>query len=331
MSILHVAPVLGVLGLLVAWMIYVIIKRQPAGNSVMQEIAEAIYRGAMVFLRREYLVLTGFVVVVGALLAYALGRWTLLAFISGALCSMLAGFFGMKAATRANVRTTEAARSSGQDKALMIAFGGGSVMGLCVASLGLLGLGIFFLLLHEVFGGDLSRAVILNGFAMGASSIALFARVGGGIYTKAADVGADLVGKVEAGIPEDDPRNPAVTADLVGDNVGDTAGMGADIFESYVGSIVATVAIAATGNLGGAERAPAMLLPLLIASAGLVASVLGIGSLKFLTRLGPAAALRIMPLLSAALMLGATWWVVSHQPLRCRMGDIENSIRGLFP
>ena len=310
MSILHVAPVLGVLGLLVAWMIYVFLKRQPVGNSTMQEIAEAIHRGAMVFLRREYLVLTGFVVVVGALLAYALGRWTLLAFISGALCSMLAGFFGMKAATRANLRTTEAARSSGQDKALLISFGGGSVMGLSVASLGLIGLGIFFLILHEVFGGDLSRAVILNGFAMGASSIALFARVGGGIYTKAADVGADLVGKVEAGIPEDDPRNPAVIADLVGDNVGDTAGMGADIFESYVGSIVATVAIAATGNLGGAERAPAMLLPLLIASIGLVASVLSIGSLKFFTRLGPAAALRIMPLLSAALMLGATWWAV---------------------
>ncbi len=278
----------------------------------MQEIAEAIHRGAMVFLRREYLALAAFVLVVGTLLGFTLGRWTLLAFLCGAMCSMLAGFFGMKAATRANVRTCEAARAHGQVRALVVAFSGGSVMGLSVASLGLLGLGFLFLILKQHFGGDPAQAAMLNGFAMGASSIALFARVGGGIYTKAADIGADLVGKVEAGIPEDDPRNPAVIADNVGDNVGDTAGMGADIFESYVGSIVATIAIAATVDLGGSGRAEAMLLPLVIASAGLLASVVGIASLKLFSRLGPAAALRSMPLLSAALMLGATWVAVAR-------------------
>ena len=215
---------------------------------------------------------------------------------------MLCGFIGMKAATRANVRTAEAARSDGQGKALMVSFNGGAVMGLSVASLGLIGLGIAYI----AFGGDPATAQYINGFAMGASSIALFARVGGGIYTKAADVGADLVGKVEAGIPEDDPRNPGVIADNVGDCVGDTAGMGADIFESYVGSIVATIAIAATAShaqlltLGGETvRANAMLLPLVLAMAGLIFSLIGVGSMKFLKSIDPAAALRYTTFVAA--------------------------------
>ena len=238
-------PILGALGLLIALVIYFAIKRQPDGNELMRDIAHQIQIGAMAFLRSEYKVLAVFVVIVFALLAIFLTLNTGLAFVGGALCSITAGFIGMQAATIANVRTCEAARSHGQAKALMISFFGGSVMGLSVASLGLIGVGIMFLIFHAP-----QDVGVLSGFAMGASSIALFARVGGGIYTKAADVGADLVGKVEAGIPEDDPRNPAVIADNVGDNVGDVAGMGADIFESYVGSIIASMAIAAATAMG---------------------------------------------------------------------------------
>jgi K(+)-stimulated pyrophosphate-energized sodium pump len=305
-------PLLGLAGLAAAWIIYLYVKGQPAGSGLMQEIAGAIHDGAMVYLRRQYLVLVVFMAAVALLLALALGRWTALAYVGGAICSMLAGFFGMKAATRANVRTSEAARAAGQGKALLIAFSGGSVMGLSVASLGLAGLGILYAVLYHAFGNDPAEAAMINGFAMGASSIALFARVGGGIYTKAADVGADLVGKVEAGIPEDDPRNPAVIADNVGDNVGDTAGMGADIFESYVGSIVATLAVGATADLGGADRSGAMLLPLLIAAVGLIASILSIGSIKPLSKMSPAGALRTVPLLCALLMLAATWMAVDR-------------------
>jgi K(+)-stimulated pyrophosphate-energized sodium pump len=213
---------------------------------------------------------------------------------------MLAGFFGMKAATRANVRTANAARETGRDRALAVAFYGGSVMGLTIASLGILGLGLLFLLVQE--------PLIINGFAMGASSIALFARVGGGIYTKSADVGADLVGKVEAGIPEDDPRNPAVIADNVGDNVGDVAGMGADLFESYVGSIVAAIAI-------GAALRPNpevwMALPLVIVTAGLVSSVIGILSMNVLQRLDPQAALRYATMIAAVLLAGLAAGIVN--------------------
>src|SRR5882724_10012757 len=226
----QLAPVVGLLGLLMALGVYRHVVAQPAGG-LMIEIADSIHTGAMAFIRKEYTILVWFIVGVAALLTLGIGRFTGLAFVSGAICSMLAGFIGMKAATKANVRTAEAARAGGRDRALAVAFYGGSVMGLTIASLGILGLGLFFLRWQD--------PVVINGFAMGASSIALFARVGGGIYTKSADVGADLVGKVEAGIPEDDPRNPAVIADNVGDNVGDVAGMGADLFESYVGSIVA--------------------------------------------------------------------------------------------
>ena len=313
------APILGAVGVVIAIVIYNVIKAQPAGNEKMKEISEAIHAGAMAFLRREYTVLALFIVLVFFLivLAPSLGFNTALAFLGGAVCSMLCGFIGMKAATRANVRTAEAARSAGQGTALMVSFNGGAVMGLAVASLGLVGLGIAYI----IFGGDPATAKYINGFAMGASSIALFARVGGGIYTKAADVGADLVGKVEAGIPEDDPRNPGVIADNVGDCVGDTAGMGADIFESYVGSLVATIAIAAEaghaqlailatgGTAEAAVRANAMLLPLVLAMAGLIFSLIGVGSMKFLKGIDPAAALRYTTFVAAGGFLVATFFI----------------------
>ncbi len=307
-SLTSYAPALGVLGLLFALGIYLYIKRQPAGSDTMQEIADAIHDGAMVFLKREYTILALFIVVVGALLFIAIDRYTALAFLSGAICSMLAGYFGMNAATRANVRTTQAANVSGQEKALTVAFSGGAVMGLSVASLGLIGVGGFF----YFFGGDPQTAQYINGFAMGASSIALFARVGGGIYTKSADVGADLVGKVEAGIPEDDPRNPAVIADNVGDCVGDTAGMGADIFESYVGSVIATIAIGATAAMCAPTRLAWMALPLLIIMAGLLASVVGVASIKILEKLSPASALRYATYISAVLLLVMAWLITAN-------------------
>ena len=311
-TLVAAAPVLGVLGLLGAFLIYLHIGRQPAGNARMQEIAEQIHLGAMVFLRREYTILAVFITVVFALLAAFIGIRTAGAFLAGALSSMLAGFFGMNAATRANVRTSQAAADGGQAKALSVAFNGGAVMGLSVASLGLIGVGSLFL----VFGGaDASEVAVINGYAMGASSIALFARVGGGIYTKTADVGADLVGKVEAGIPEDDPRNPGVIADNVGDCVGDTAGMGADIFESYVGSIIATIAIGATAtaaatDLTGGTRYELMALPLVLAVAGLVASVVGIATMKAFERGSPAGALRWSTLVAAVLFLALAYFVV---------------------
>jgi len=292
------APVLGALGLLMAFVLYRYVVAQPAGSGLMTEIADAIETGAMAFLRKEYSILVWFIVVVAALLSLGIGTRTALAFISGAVFSMLAGFIGMKAATKANVRTAQAARTVGRDKALAVAFFGGSVMGLTIAALGILGLGLFFLRWQD--------PVIISGFAMGASSIALFARVGGGIYTKSADVGADLVGKIEAGIPEDDPRNPAVIADNVGDNVGDVAGMGADLFESYVGSIVAAIAI------GSALPNPMamMLLPIVIAMAGLVSSVAGVLSMGFLQRMDPQAALRNATLIAAGILIVLSWIVV---------------------
>ncbi|MCB2203258.1 sodium-translocating pyrophosphatase [bacterium] len=294
-------PIMGAIGLLIALVIYYSIKRQPEGTDVMRDIAQQIHVGAMAFLRSEYKVLAIFVVAVFILLFSFIGSNTAIAFLAGAVCSVLAGFLGMMSATKANVRTSEAARSSGQARALVVSFLGGSVMGLSVASLGLLGVGIFFL----IFGLGES-AEVLSGFAMGASSIALFARVGGGIYTKAADVGADLVGKVEAGIPEDDPRNPAVIADNVGDNVGDVAGMGADIFESYVGSIIASIAIAASTAMG----VTFMALPLIIAMLGLMASLLGIASIRVFASSNPAAALRYSTIIALVLMLIASFFVM---------------------
>lgn len=293
-------------GLATAFITYILIKRLPVGTKAMQEISEMIHLGSMVFLRKEYTIITVFVFVIAGLLSIYLEIQTSLAYLSGAICSMLAGFFGMKSATRSNVRTSQAASSLDMGKALEVAFRGGSVMGLAVASLGVLGVGIFM----KLFGNP-EHARYINGFAMGASSVALFARVGGGIYTKSADVGADLVGKVEAGIPEDDPRNPAVIADNVGDNVGDTAGMGADLFESFVGSIIASIALAATHKDWSPEfQKMLMVFPLAIALVGLLASLLGIFFMRFLRNMGPAAALRNTSILTSFLFLGGSYALV---------------------
>lgn len=309
------APVFGIVGLITAALIYFYIKRQPSGTEVMIEISEAIHEGAMIFLKKEYKIISIFIIFVFIILSATISLFTALAFLSGALCSMLAGFFGMKAATRANVRTSQAANQEGQMKALQIAFSGGSVMGLSVASLGLIGIGIFFYLFSQ------KDPSIINGFAMGASSIALFARVGGGIYTKTADVGADLVGKVEAGIPEDDPRNPGVIADNVGDCVGDTAGMGADIFESYVGSIIATIAIGSTISPLSFKF---MALPLLIVMLGLIASILGVLTIKIFSKLDPASILRYSTIFSALILLIAAYLLMK------RMGFASGIYWALF-
>jgi K(+)-stimulated pyrophosphate-energized sodium pump len=283
----------ALVGLIMAFVYARLVTREPEGDEKMRSIAAAIREGAMAFIRREYRVLAVFVAIVFAILAIFLwyqpvgggesvyiGIYTALAYLFGAVCSMTAGFVGMNIATKANVRTTHAAER-GAEGALLIAFRGGSVMGLTVAGLGLLGLSLVYLIFvvwTNVISDPAGQAAIIAGFSLGASSVALFARVGGGIYTKAADVGADLVGKVEAGIPEDDPRNPAVIADNVGDNVGDVAGMGADLYESYVGSIVAPIALAATVFVvvgAGDYVTYGMLLPMLIGGVGIIASILG--------------------------------------------------------
>ena len=265
-----IAAGVGVLALLYAFYLAGWIKRQPAGNERMQEIGNAIHEGAMAFLMREYKTLVWFVLIVTAAIlivgfatpSEVLQPQTAIAFVTGAICSVLAGYFGMNVATSANTRTAEAAKQ-GQNPALKIAFNGGAVMGMAVVGLGLSGAAILYFIFKD--------PNIVNGFALGASSIALFARVGGGIYTKAADVGADLVGKVEAGIPEDDPRNPAVIADNVGDNVGDVAGMGADLFESFVGAIIAAMSIALTSKM----ETTMVLFPLLLAAVGTIAAMVG--------------------------------------------------------
>jgi len=318
-TLMQAAPAFGAVGLAIALGILFYVKRMPVASEEMDALAHKIHRGAMVFLRAEYSLLLIFVVIVAGLLYAFVDPLTAIAFVTGAGSSMAAGFAGMTAATSANVRTTSAAASKGQNAALMVAFMGGSVMGLSVASLGLLGVGAWFLMY-----GTPQDAHVINGFAMGASSIALFARVGGGIYTKAADVGADLVGKVEAGIPEDDPRNPGVIADNVGDNVGDVAGMGADIFESYVGSTIATIAIGATVSGGPLaqllseprlDEAPAkallMSLPLVLAMIGLVASLIGIASMAVFKNTNPAGALRWSALFSAILFLAGAYFYIS--------------------
>ena len=324
------APFIGLGGLLCSLLLYFYIKKSPAGTPEMVEISEAIHEGAMAFLKREYTILAGFIVIVFVLLFAFVGAHTAYAFLAGAVCSILAGYTGMKAACHANVRTAQAANQHGQGPALNIAFSGGAVMGLAVAGLGLFGVGA----LASAIGiwDDISQASTINGFAMGASSIALFARVGGGIFTKTADVGADLVGKVEAGIPEDDPRNPAVIADNVGDNVGDVAGMGADIFESYVGSVIATIAIAATAsasllatlapNISDPTQAKlaAMSFPLIVITIGIVASLLGVLMVRILQNFDPGAALRYSTWVAAALMILGAWWVagtigLSNQPV----------------
>ncbi|MEI2721002.1 MAG: sodium-translocating pyrophosphatase [Gemmatimonadales bacterium] len=312
------ALAVGFAGLVATMVSFFAVKNRPAGSGVMQELAEQISLGAMAFLKREYVVLLPFLLVVAGLLGMAVGVKTGIAYVLGGLASVASGWVGMKGATIANVRTAEAARGEGQAAALRVAFGGGSIMGLAVASLGLAGIAIVFMFLgkEELAGNAKLFGEIISGFAMGASSIALFARVGGGIYTKAADVGADLVGKVEAGIPEDDPRNPATIADNVGDNVGDVAGLGADIFESYVGSVIATIALAATSVLiPDTNRLTAMLLPLAYITAGLVASLIGVLTMRVLAKGNPANALRLVTFIAAGLFLAFAWLLTAALPL----------------
>ena len=293
MSSNALAPMIfGVFGLYAAWYVFHQIMKYDAGETKITVIADAIHRGAMVFMQREYKMLAWFCLALIVFLLFSLGIATAFAFVIGALASASAGYIGMNAATRANVRTANAAHTSGVADALNIAFSSGSVMGLAVASLGLLGLGLLYLL----FGGDPHTVGTIHGFGMGASSVALFSRVGGGIYTKSADIGADLVGKIEVGIPEDDPRNPGVIADNVGDNVGDVAGMGSDIFESYCGAMIATIAIASTmaesllSTLG--SRSALMFLPLALASVGLICSIGGFLIVRLQSQKSPEIALR---------------------------------------
>lgn len=260
---MYLVPVTAVIALLFAAYLAAKVSKQDEGTERMKEIAGAIAEGARAFLTAEYKILIIFVLVLFVLIGVGIGSWvTAVCFVIGALFSTIAGYCGMAVATKANVRTANAARQSGMNKALSVAFSGGAVMGMCVAGLGALGVSIVYIITKNVD--------VLSGFSLGASSIALFARVGGGIYTKAADVGADLVGKVEAGIPEDDPRNPAVIADNVGDNVGDVAGMGADLFESYVGSLVSALTLGTT-----VAAVSGVLYPLAVAGCGLIASIIG--------------------------------------------------------
>ena len=271
MQILHVlVPVLGVVGLAIACVLFLRLLKQSGGSGLVASIGAEIHSGAMIFMRRELRLIGLFAVLVGGALLFK-DPWEAVAFFLGAGASSLAGWFGMYAATHLNVRTTMAAHERGAGAALSTAFFGGAIMGLTVASMGLVGVGGLFLW----FGDTAADVHVIHGFAMGASLVAIFFRVGGGIFTKAADVGADLVGKVEAGIPEDDPRNPGVIADNVGDNVGDVAGMGSDLFESYCNAMIASMAIAATLALGQWEvlaeaRGDLMFLPLALAATGLV-------------------------------------------------------------
>lgn len=290
-NMMYLVPVVGILALLFAGFLSAKVSKQDAGTERMREIADAISEGAKAFLTAEYKILVIFVVILFVLIGLGIGSWvTAASFVVGALFSTLAGYVGMNVATKANVRTANAARESGMNKALSIAFSGGAVMGMCVAGLGALGISIVYILTRDVD--------VLSGFSLGASSIALFARVGGGIYTKAADVGADLVGKVEAGIPEDDPRNPAVIADNVGDNVGDVAGMGADLFESYVGSLVSAL------TLGVAVSAVSgVLYPLVIAACGLIASIVGTFFVKGDENASPQKALKLGSNVAAILVV----------------------------
>jgi K(+)-stimulated pyrophosphate-energized sodium pump len=305
--------ILGLVVLVYAFLVYREIKSLPEGNDKMKEISAAIHDGAMVFLGREYRIIGIFVLAVFILLIIFIDWHTAVAYAGGAICSLTAGFFGMKAATKANVRTAYAAASEGQSKALTVAFKGGNVMGLSVAGIGLLGLSVAFTLgiglpanPHDATGLAIFAqkfGAIIGGFAMGASSVALFARIGGGIFTKGADVGADLVGKVEAGIPEDDPRNPATIADNVGDNVGDVAGMGADLFESYVGAVVATIVIAANN---GKNEIALMSIPIILIAIGSFSSIIGAKSVEWMKDLEPQIILRRATFYTGGIYLAAS-------------------------
>jgi len=323
-TVLYVMPILGVLGLLYVIWKSAWVSKQDAGTDKMKKIAGHIAEGAMAFLKAEYKVLSVFVLCVALLLAFTASSETSsplvgISFVLGAFSSALAGFIGMRVATKANVRTTQAARTS-LGRALEVAFTGGSVMGMGVVGIGVLGLSTLFIIYASIYGVDtqanLTQVItVLTGFSFGASSIALFARVGGGIYTKAADVGADLVGKVEAGIPEDHPLNPATIADNVGDNVGDVAGMGADLFESYVGSIIGTMVLGAafmvpgfSDNFGGLS---AVLLPLVLAGTGILMSFIGTFFVKVKEGGDPQKALNTGEIVSAVIMIIASWFIIN--------------------
>ena len=296
MGLLVFAPIAGIIALVFAGFLAAVIKKSDPGNSRMVEIMGYIHEGAMAFLSREYKVLSIFIVILTVIIGIFLNSWlTALCFVLGALFSILAGFFGMNVATMANARTANAAQK-GQNQALGIAFKGGTVMGMCVVGLGLFGIGMLYIMIRDIN--------VITGFGLGASSIALFARVGGGIYTKAADVGADLVGKVEAGIPEDDPRNPAVIADNVGDNVGDVAGMGADLFESYVGAIISAITLGAVSFAG---RTEGVVFPLILSAVGIIASILGSLFVRTNEKSNPQNALRNGTYISALMVLVAAF------------------------
>jgi len=309
-------PIIGVVSLFFALIIYKLILKKDPGNETMQDIASEIHKGAMVFLSREYRIIAIFMLVVFIVLSIFIELDAGFAYLGGAISSLLAGFFGMKAATHSSGRTCQAAATGGTPQALLTSFLGGSVMGISVAALGVVGLGVVFFFTKN--------PVIINGFALGASSVALFARVGGGIYTKSADVGTDLVGKVEAGIPEDDPRNPGVIADNVGDNVGDTAGMGADLFESYVGSVVATIAIGSTFN----EPLSWTALPILLITIGLISSLIGIFSINVLKKMNPQTALRNTTYVSGIIFIIGSY--IATNALLGRMNEFWVIVTGLI-
>jgi len=313
-NLIYFLPLLGIIGLIFTFFKTSWVNKQEVGTSKMRKISTYIANGAMSFLKAEYKILAIFVAAVSVLLFFkganeeSSNAFVAFSFIVGAFFSGLAGYLGMQIATKANVRTTNAARTS-LNKALQVAFSGGAVMGLSVVSLGVLGLSLLFLIYHYIIGVDWGIATVLNvisGFSLGASSIALFARVGGGIYTKAADVGADLVGKVEAGIPEDHPLNPATIADNVGDNVGDVAGMGADLFESFVGSIIATMVLGASfvalTEFGDFELG-AVLLPLALAAVGIITSIIGTFFVNAKEGSDPQKALNMAEFISAGIMI----------------------------
>ncbi len=325
-----IAVAMGVLGLLIAFMLYKKVNSVEIDNEVVADITQEIQDGAMAFLKAEYRVLSIFVVVVGVLLAWLNDFETAIAFFAGAVASVAAGFSGMRAATSANGRTAMAAKNDGQAGALAVSYNGGAVMGLSVGGLGLLGISLiaFWLSAGETASdGTMNPVSAAAGFGMGASSIALFARVGGGIYTKAADVGADLVGKVEAGIPEDDPRNPGVIADNVGDNVGDVAGMGADIFESFVGSIIAAMIIANDFDVGIAEDY--VLLPILLGFIGYTASIIGVFSMSILKNgKDPAAALRNTTFIAAVLFWAGGYLAIHQELIVVEYGIMHSVVLG---
>ncbi len=341
MQLILFVPVIGILALIFTYNRAKWVENQDAGTDRMKRIAGYIAEGAMAFLRAEYRVLAIFVAVIACLLAWQGSQaaessgLVALSFVVGAFCSALAGYIGMKVATKANVRTTNAARTS-LEKGLEVAFTGGSCMGMGVVGLGVLGLGGLFLI-YQTMGWELDKVMtVLTGFSFGASSIALFARVGGGIYTKAADVGADLVGKVEAGIPEDHPLNPATIADNVGDNVGDVAGMGADLFESYVGSMLATMVLGAT-MVGLPEfkdhfngLAP-VFLPLFLAAAGIIVSIAGTFFVKVKEGGNPQAGLNMGQFVAAGLMLVASWFIINGvMPEQWTIGGHVATAKGVF-